>query len=184
MYLDAGSSLGVNSESPREAKWSRSVASFRALNSSDRWLVVEAMVLLVVTCAGLRTLHFALLLRLVDRLANNTRWLRVLPNPPLHRIEWAVAAAARRLPVSTTCLVRALAADMVLRRRGHASTLRIGVRRQKSNECTAPLEAHAWIECDGRVIVGGRENLASYAVLDAPLSGVRGSAPRPPTIWT
>ena len=82
------------------------------------------------------------------------------------RIAWAVSAVARRLPSRTTCLVEALAAEAMLRRRGFAPTLRIGVREPGSDATL--LEAHAWVECAGSVVIGGRANLADYAVFSEP----------------
>jgi hypothetical protein len=49
----------------------------------------------------------------------------------------------------------------MLARRGHASQLAIGVRREAGD-----FAAHAWLTHDGRVIVGGDET-DTYARLDA-----------------
>lgn len=65
-------------------------------------------------------------------------------------IGWAVATAARRIPAAT-CLTQALAAQYLLRRRGLEADLRIGVARAAGE----PLEAHAWVESRGQVVVGG-----------------------------
>ena len=80
------------------------------------------------------------------------------------RVGAATRAAARRLP-GTTCLVEALAAEAMLRRRGVASTLHIGVR---APVLATPLDAHAWLECDGVVVVGDSADLAHYRVLTRP----------------
>lgn len=64
------------------------------------------------------------------------------------RIGWAVGSAARFVP-DATCLPQALAAEAILRRRGHPADLRLGVTRD-----AAGVEAHAWVESYGRVIVG------------------------------
>jgi hypothetical protein len=50
------------------------------------------------------------------------------------------------------CLPRALAAQAMLRRRGIASRLCVGVAREG-----ATLAAHAWIELDHDIIVGGSD---------------------------
>ena len=47
------------------------------------------------------------------------------------------------------CLPCALAPQLMLRRRGTASALCLGVRRDE-----ATLSAHAWVEIDGKVVVG------------------------------
>jgi hypothetical protein len=68
----------------------------------------------------------------------------------VERIVWAVGAAGRLVP-RTTCLARALAAQALLARRGHASELRLGV----AGGAGRVFEAHAWLERDGRVLIGG-----------------------------
>jgi hypothetical protein len=81
------------------------------------------------------------------------------------RVGWAVPVAARRFPVQMTCLVQALAADTLLRRRGCHPLLRIGVSGGKESPT---IEAHAWVECGGRVVVGDVGDLPRYAVLSSP----------------
>jgi len=73
------------------------------------------------------------------------------------RTVWAIGAVGRRLPRVSTCLVRALAADLLLSERGHPRHLVVGVRRSPAGA----LEAHAWLERDGRALVGG-EHAGEY----------------------
>ena len=58
-----------------------------------------------------------------------------------------VDAVLARLPWvwRRTCLRRAVALAVLLRRGGHAAEVVIGVRRSAGGE----LEAHAWLRCDG-----------------------------------
>lgn len=56
------------------------------------------------------------------------------------------AQAARRLPYSTACLERSYAACCLLRKVGVPVELCVGVRG------SAPMQFHAWLELDGRVI--------------------------------
>jgi hypothetical protein len=67
------------------------------------------------------------------------------------RIVWAIEAIGRRLPWLGTCLVRALVAEFLLARSDRPGSLHIGVRRTPSGA----LDAHAWFERDGRVLIGG-----------------------------
>jgi hypothetical protein len=64
----------------------------------------------------------------------------------------AIVAAARRLPWHSTCLMLALAGRTLLRRRGVASTLVIGVARNDG-----VFAAHAWLLAEDGVVCGGRE---------------------------
>ena len=68
------------------------------------------------------------------------------------RLRWAVEATSRRVP-GATCLTQALALQILLGRRGQASELRLGVSRGD-----APgLQAHAWLESEGQVVIGAAE---------------------------
>lgn len=69
---------------------------------------------------------------------------------PPARIAWAVTVASRYVP-RATCLVRALATQVLLGRAGRSSILHIGVMKGDRT----PIEAHAWIEAEGRIIIGG-----------------------------
>jgi hypothetical protein len=66
------------------------------------------------------------------------------------RLLTAIDATGRRLGACSTCLVRALVAEMLMTAIDRPLRLTIGVRRGAHR----PLESHAWIERDGRVIVG------------------------------
>jgi hypothetical protein len=66
------------------------------------------------------------------------------------RVAWAIPRAAARVPWRATCLVQALAAERWLESRGIPSELKLGAR--KAGEA---LDAHAWLEAGGRVVVGG-----------------------------
>ena len=81
-------------------------------------------------------------------------------------ITWGVTTAARYVP-RATCLTQALAAQWLFAWFGHPTLLRIGV--AKGND--KALRAHAWLESDGRVVVGV-ESLEEdeYAVLSPPAS--------------
>jgi hypothetical protein len=55
--------------------------------------------------------------------------------------------------------------ERMLIRHGYSPTLKIGVRPGALLPDAARLDAHAWIECDGRVVFGKVEQLDEYAVL-------------------
>lgn len=74
----------------------------------------------------------------------------------------AILQASERLPWQSNCLVRALAAKMMLRRRGLPSLLQLGVRIGTTRE----LFAHAWLRC-GEIEVVGAEDSAEFS----PIAG-------------
>ena len=82
-----------------------------------------------------------------------------------HRWSRALDIAGRNLPVRGKCLERSLALWWILRWRGVAPELRLGVRR--GEEPGKPLDAHAWLETRGRVL-NDRPDVAERF---APFSG-------------
>jgi hypothetical protein len=131
------------------------------VSADDRRLLLEAAALLMLVRAGLRLLPFPVCRHLLDRYAEQgTR----SPAPGIvPRVVWAVGAAGRRLPGRTTCLADALVADAMLRRRRCASEIRFGVRpRQRPGR----LDAHAWVEHEGRIVLGAVDQLSTYARLN------------------
>lgn len=134
---------------------------FCRLDGADRTLVLEAAFLIVTILAGLRIVRYSVLCRWLNRPASR----RPRRHAPVARVAWAISAVTHRVP-GTTCLVRALAADTMLRRRGYQPEVRFGVRDPAVRR--HPLEAHAWVECEGAVVVGAIEDLTDYLVLSAP----------------
>ena len=135
---------------------------FRALSAADRGLVIEASVWLFGVRAGLSALPFLTLRRGLSRLSALVGGAVDDSTESTQRVAWAVTAAARHLPFSTTCLVESLAAHAMLSRRGVACKLRLGVRPPGARPSLA---AHAWIEHDGTVLVGRVDDLSDYVAL-------------------
>jgi len=67
-------------------------------------------------------------------------------------------AAQRALPWQSTCLHQAVALRILLAERGIASDLRFGARNERGT-----FTAHAWLECAGRVLIGGTDVHERYA---------------------
>lgn len=128
---------------------------FCRLEQADRWLVVEAVVLMGTAQAGLRTVSFLSLRRVFDA----AKRLRSNSKVATSRIAWAIGAAAQVLP-RRTCLHDALAADVMLCRRGYPSALRLGVRKGQADD--VQLEAHAWVESGDAIVSGQLATLNDY----------------------
>jgi hypothetical protein len=136
---------------------------YRALERERRRLVLEAAVLLGLTRCGLRVLPFATVRRILNSYSGRRRsGSRV----PAVLVGWAVTAAGVAVQRRRACLVEALAADAMLRRHGYDPMLEFGVRSRTSR--TAPLEGHAWVTCDGAIVVGDLETLPEYVAMSAP----------------
>jgi hypothetical protein len=139
----------------------RRLGRFYRLPASERWLLAKAALLLGAIRIGLWLLPFRTLRSFLDRAAVFHR-VGEADYEPTDVVVWAVEVAARGLPAFDTCLTRALAAQVLLSRRGRPALLRIGVVRSSEGK----FEAHAWVESDGRVVIGGYE-LERYTPLAA-----------------
>jgi hypothetical protein len=68
------------------------------------------------------------------------------------RVASAVRSACRRLAWEPTCLAQAATGQLMLRRRGGAGVVVIGLRPQRG----APWQAHAWLLGKRGALTGGR----------------------------
>lgn len=79
------------------------------------------------------------------------------------RAAWAASAVGRRLLQKGPCLTQAIVLQYLLRRQGDkAARLRIGVARGRDDT----LQAHAWVERKGEVLIGGAASQATYIQFD------------------
>jgi hypothetical protein len=128
----------------------RVLRKFTCLAPADRRLLVTAALVLGLVGAALRLVSFKKLLQLAEEFSHTTSQ-RQNPLPPSsERITWAIAAVGRRIPLLSRCLTQAVAAKILLARCGHPALMRIGVSRNENGR----LEAHAWVESQGVVVMG------------------------------
>jgi hypothetical protein len=128
---------------------------WRALAAGDRRLVREALLWFLAIRVALRLFRFARVARWAEgrhkgRVSREDRARNAASGETPARIGWATAAVARRIAPPRSCLAQALTAQVMLGARGRAATIRFGAKR----EGAGPLDAHAWLECDGAVLVG------------------------------
>ncbi|CAN5861928.1 hypothetical protein BH24DEI2_BH24DEI2_23200 [soil metagenome] len=135
------------------------VPAFFARSAGEQRLLLEALFTLASVRLGLSLLPFGVLSHLVQRPVRKTS------NVELRAVTSALAAAGRYVP-QATCLVKALAGQRLLAAHGHTGRLRLGVRKDGAH-----LQAHAWLEHGGRVVVGRVSNLADYHPLPAKGEG-------------
>lgn len=76
------------------------------------------------------------------------------------RVVGSVEAIGRRLLGDKPCLVQALVARRFMRQGGYDTQLRIGVAKDGRE-----LLAHAWLEREGRIIIGGTSSRFRYKPL-------------------
>jgi hypothetical protein len=133
-----------------------------ALSARDKGLVLEAVLLLAVVRAGLIGCSILRMRRILSLYTKRRGRRGRADREDLSRIQWAIAAATRRIP-GATCLVQALTAEALLQRRGLPSELCLGVR--KRDTASKSLEAHAWVLCDREVVTGGGDEQPEFTVL-------------------
>jgi len=154
------------------------VGKFLRLPAADRRLLVTAGLTQAAIRLGLAVLPYRKLNQLVDRLARVRPRRHLDSSVSTERIAWAVMQTSRSVP-GATCLTQALSAQVLLERRGHPARVRVGIGRTEG----ARLLAHAWVESEGRIVLGGTD-VTRYTPLSAldpsPTEGerarVRGSA--------
>jgi hypothetical protein len=120
------------------------------LPAAERRLLLEALGLHWAFRAGLGLVPFRKLSGLATGLGEGR--LRTSAATPAESVVWAVSATSPFTP-RVTCLTRSLTLQAMLRRRGRPALLRIGVAKPSGE----PLEAHAWVELEGQVYLGGPE---------------------------
>lgn len=133
----------------------RRLASLRAV---ERRALAEA--LLGVASVRIR-LGVQPLARVLEHVRRRSDRASAGPRPEIPVLVWAVRASGRRLLWKNPCLTEAIALWGLLRRHGYESRIRIGVARHGAGS----FEAHAWVERDGEVLIGGPRSPETYVPL-------------------
>ena len=119
------------------------------LRLSDKWLLAQAALLLMLVRAGLSLLPLGTVVRLVSNADRTRDRLGEADWALIRRVVWAIRTVRNHGGGGGSCLAQALAAQVLLGRRRQPSRLRIGVRMMQGK-----LEAHAWLESEGRIVFG------------------------------
>jgi hypothetical protein len=130
------------------------------LSRSDCLLLIKTFIWLGLIRLGLWILPFKVLLEYLSK-ASQPDYTTSNSSIKLHKIIWAVDVNSRYMPGYTKCLARALTTQVLLTQQGYASDLRIGVAKHESGH----LQAHAWIEYQGTVVIGNLEDLSRFSPL-------------------
>lgn len=148
----------------------RAIATHRLTNAlrllrADGWGIARTMGLMAAIRVALWVMPFPVVYSVLRY--RKDRWTirsaaRAVSHPsvPMPRLLRRVHIAARVLP-RANCLVRALVAEQLFARAGYVTTLRFGV----ANASGTLLTAHAWVECEGSVVVGGGRELEMFTPL-------------------
>ncbi len=139
----------------------KQLRKFVALSSQCRILLCKALVLIGLIRVGLWMIPFRRLNPLIQRVIAQVSRQEPSDVISVSNVVWAIEAASYYFPGKPKCLARALTTQILLNHYGHACELRIGVAKTE----TEGFVAHAWIERDGQVLIGGDYNLSSLTLL-------------------
>ena len=138
---------------------------FSARTWQERWLFVEAFVLLGVMRAAVLLFPFRKIttpLGLVQGEASSVPEDDGAPVPAA--IGWSIQAAAARTHWESACLAQALTGMVMLSLRGIGATLYLGVARDENDPGT--MAAHAWLRC-GEAILTGAGGVERYSAISS-----------------
>jgi hypothetical protein len=125
------------------------IRKFAGYSALERRLVVKAWFTLIVV----RVLLWVVPYRWIEARVMAPPSAPAVTVPPTD-IARAVTRAAKLVPFAT-CLTQALAGGLLIRRAGSRAVIHFGVARGD-----AGFKAHAWLESDGGILIGGHEAAA------------------------
>ncbi|HEX8191837.1 MAG TPA: lasso peptide biosynthesis B2 protein [Allosphingosinicella sp.] len=111
-------------------------------------LLAEALAAVAAASAAIKAAPFKTVGRFASRRPARPR--QAAPGE-IAALKRAVLAWARRTPWRVVCFQQALALQILLRRRGIASTLHYGIAQEDV------LKAHVWLSVNGDTVIGGEE---------------------------
>ncbi|NEO91093.1 MAG: lasso peptide biosynthesis B2 protein [Moorea sp. SIO3G5] len=135
---------------------------WKLLNLSPRLylLLVKTFMMLLLVRVGLKFLSFQTLHQRLEQISHY-RFTHTANLVKLNHILWAVNRTSRYMPGKVKCLARALTTYTLMVQYGYVPQLRIGVAKGESGQ----LEAHAWVENQGLVVIGQLPDLTRFKTL-------------------
>jgi hypothetical protein len=143
------------------------IGGFLSVSLGDKFRLLSSTILLPAVSVGIGFLSFSRVRALLLWVAAVGRPL--IPGTPTPgRIVWTVEVADDHLPGDRTCLVRSLTGEMLLCLYDFHPEHRIGV----AKDADGTVEAHSWLEHEGRILIGELDDLTRYE----PLPSLDGDA--------
>lgn len=141
--------------------WDTDLETVRRLGPRRIALFAEAFVLLAGARLAVAILPFRRIASMLGKpRSGQAGWAQACDQAAVQTVRelaWALRAAARRVPVDALCLTQALAGRVMLRRRGIAGTVRLGLAQGLQGKNTADpmmVAAHAWLDAGGIKVTG------------------------------
>ena len=124
-------------------RWLGKLKGFMKLPHPRKFFLIKSTVLIVLTRSMLRLFSFSRVKKLSARMSSPGK------DADLEDLVWSVKTASHLL--GSSCLANAISGQILLSKYNHPSRLRIGVFKDDK------FEAHAWLEVEGRVVLGETE---------------------------
>jgi hypothetical protein len=122
-----------------------------SLSANKRTLILQSVVLLSATHLSLKMFSLQRTAQILKRLTPSPLTRPGEKEEYRMQVGWAVEAVAKRMLNDRTCLTRALTAKQLLDAQNIPALLCIGVAKNQDGE----LLAHAWVESDDVIVIGG-----------------------------
>lgn len=138
----------------------RRLHRFAQVGPRRRALLLEAVACLLLARLALIFIPFPRLARRLGSFVppDDARATRAKTRGPqaqlAEEVGWAVTRSARYVPFNAVCLPQAMAARVMLKRRGVSSVMHFGAAKNTTAGEAKPLDAHAWLDAAGVEVTG------------------------------
>lgn len=134
---------------------------FFLLKNGDRQFLLLTALTLTSIRFGLWLLPWKVLYERIRNIAPLSPELARPDDLTWYRVVKAVNIVSKLMVIPPKCLARALTTQLLLIRQGYHSELCIGVTKNQEGK----FEAHAWIESQGKIIIGELSNHSQFKAL-------------------
>jgi len=125
---------------------------FLKLSLRDRGLLIETFILAGIVRFAILFLPFYKVAGFAGKYKEESpELLNDIEKANMNKITWAVSVVSRYTPWESKCFVKALTAQIMLKKRKVSTTLYLGVAKDEKNN---PI-AHAWLRSGTDIITGG-----------------------------
>jgi hypothetical protein len=140
----------------------QSMRSFFRLTPAEKYMILEACCYVGVTRVISRVVPFRWIAKVLVRPVGSRNGRSTEDLVTARRVGWAVSAVSRTRVLHAVCLGQAIAAHLMLKRRGIRSDLFLGVAHEGSQ-----MIAHAWVTSGDFIVTGagGHERFAVVSTL-------------------
>lgn len=139
----------------------KQILKFLNLTEQDRQLLLKSFILLGLIRLGLWLLPFGTLRQCLNNRLQLFSQSPKITFTELDKVSWAIDVSSRYWFGEVKCLAKALTTQILMSSYGYCPQLQIGVAKSKQGN----LEAHAWVENEGKVVVGHLPNLSHFIPL-------------------